>query len=161
MRLTRILLVMAAADLIFFGGWVGDEVLARSEASVRLPVAGFDPRDLLSGHYVRIRLVAEREARQRSAIESDFCIEGEPEGLWHVTGVRAPHDGCTFIRRDQSMHGGASFGVERFYVDERLANEVDTVREGQETYLVATISSDGRIHPQQLVVNGRLIHSGN
>src|SRR5262249_59435621 len=88
----RVLLGLALADLVFFGGWVAREESLRRGGRIHLPIEGYDPRDLLSGHYVRFQLVAVREAAaflkpRGASVPQTFCIEPK-EGLYHVKGIR-------------------------------------------------------------------------
>src|SRR5215467_4132654 len=126
-----VLLALALVDLVVFGGWIAREEIARRLGSeVLLPVEGYDPRDLLSGHYVRFRLLAEREAARldpevRESGARQYCLERLSDGRAHVVGRREPGDTCPlFLTTTSSASGAAAFGVDRFYVDERRAAEV-------------------------------------
>jgi uncharacterized membrane-anchored protein len=165
----RLLAAMAVVDVVVFGGWIAHEHMARSGDAIELPVAGYDPRDLLSGHYVRFRLVAEREAEALLPETADAtrsvgdrvsaCLERGLDGMHHVTHLRGPSEPCTFItgiRRDDRV----DFGVDRFYVDERRAGEVERVTQGPSTYLRATTDDVGGIHSVELVVDGKSFASG-
>lgn len=165
----RLLVAMALVDLLVFGGWIAREQMARTGERIELPVDGYDPRDLLSGHYVQFRLVAEREAEAitradppaeasaESVAESvSVCIERGADGMHHVTHVRGPGEACTFITGTRKPYA-VDFGVDRFYVDERRANEVGRVSEGPSTYLVVTVDAAGAIHPLDLVVGGKAL----
>jgi uncharacterized membrane-anchored protein len=151
----RLLLAMALVDILVFGGWIAREETVRTGERIALPIHGFDPRDLLSGHYVQFRLVAgrETEALERTDGSVSVCLERGADGMHHVTHVRAPAEACTFITGTSQPYR-VDFGVDRFYVDERRANEVGRVAEGPTTYLVATIDASGTIHPIDLVVSG-------
>lgn len=150
---TKLLLAIAIADVLVFGGWIGSEVHAqRVGTEVRLPVEGYDPRDLLSGHYVRFRLVAEREADALAPGPHTYCLEMQ-EAAHHVRAVRDVGDTCPlYITRTADR-----FDIDRFYVDERRADSVARLPASDTTYLVARVTTDGRIHPQHLVVDGELV----
>jgi GDYXXLXY motif protein len=152
----RLFLAIIVLDVFFFGGWIAAEETARLRGvEVLLPVEGYDPRDLLSGHYVRFRLVAEREAAALDAAAVDYCLD-ERDGRHHVTRPRrAPGDCALFLRAVQPS--GTRFGVERFYIDERRAGAVAIVSPGPDTYLRARLGRDGRVHPIDLVIAGRPI----
>lgn len=152
----RVLLVMAVVDVLVFGGWIAREEIVRTGEQVALPVHGYDPRDLLSGHYVQFRLVAGREtqALERPDGKVSVCLSRDENGMHHVSHLRAPGEACTFITGTSAPYH-VDFGVDRFYVDERRASEVGTVAEGPTTYLLATIDGSGTIHPVDLVVGGR------
>ncbi len=157
----RVVLALALVDVLFFGGWIVREESLRRGSPIHLPVEGYDPRDLLSGHYVRFQLVAVREAENfiqpRGTISPQtFCIEAR-DGLYHVTGLRMDNaNSCfRFLRATFDERGHWDFGVDRFYVDERLANEVRWIQANPSTYLVAVVDEGGVIHPTDLVVNGK------
>ena len=161
----RVLVGLALVDLVFFGGWVAREESLRRGGRIHLPIEGYDPRDLLSGHYVRFRLVAVREAAtflepRRANAPQAFCIEAK-EGLYHIKGLRAGSaSSCSrFLRAtlDDAMHW--DFGVDRFYVDERRANEATWIQANPDTFLVATVDNSGAVHPVDLVVNGKSLGS--
>jgi uncharacterized membrane-anchored protein len=151
----RLLAVMAVVDVLVFGGWIAREETVRTGERIALPVYGYDPRDLLSGHYVQFRLVAGRETEALSPQEGSVaaCLERGADGMHHVTHLRGPKEACTFIT-GASRPYNVDFGVDRFYVDERRANEVGRVAEGPTTYLVVTVDGSGTIHPIDLVVSG-------
>lgn len=152
----RILLAVALLDVLFFGAWIGrEEYVQRTGLEVKLPIEGYDPRDLLRGHYVLFRLTAESEARGFRADRGDerFCLE-ERDGLWHVNPDHHPSN-CRVTIRGTNRAGRVSFGIDRFYVDERRANEVLRLPAGRDTYLIAHLDADGGIHPKELVVAGK------
>ena len=157
----RVLLALAVVDLVFFGAWVAREESARRGGRIHLPIEGYDPRDLLSGHYVRFQLVAVREAAtflepHGANVPQAFCIEPE-EGLYHVKGVRTGSaSSCSpFLRATLDERAHWYFGVDRFYVDERLANEARWIQPNPDTYLIATVDDSGAVHAVDLVVNGK------
>jgi hypothetical protein len=74
-----------------------------------------------------------------------YCLE---DG--HVTAQRGAHDKCDlFITRS-----GKNFGIDRYYIDERLAHELTRVSAGEDTYVETQIGDDGAIHVKHLVVDG-------
>ena len=157
----RMLLALALADLVFFGAWVAREESLRRGGRIHLPIEGYDPRDLLSGHYVRFQLAAVREAatvlEPRGANGPQmFCIEPK-DGLYHVKSVRTGSESsCSpFLRATLDNGAHWDFGIDRFYVDERLANEASRIRANPNTYLVATVDDSGAVHAVDLVVNGK------
>lgn len=151
----RLLVGMAVLDVLVFGGWVAREESLRAGEQIALPMDGFDPRDLLSGHYVQFRLLAGRETVALMPEDGPVtaCLERGADGMHHVTHLRAPGETCTFIT-GKSQPYLVDYGVDRFYVDERRAGEVGRVTTGPTTYLVVAIDGEGGIHPIDLVVSG-------
>jgi uncharacterized membrane-anchored protein len=151
--------LLAAADVVVFGGLIAREEWLRARgAEARFPVEGYDPRDLLSGHYVRFRLVAEREAE---ALRVDgpggpvaFCIE-ERDGRARVVRARGADDECRPFLAGIRRGGRVDFGVDRFYVDERRQGEAARLEPDRDTYLVGRVDAAGRLHAVDLVVRGR------
>jgi uncharacterized membrane-anchored protein len=161
LSIKRVLLGMALLDLLVFGGWIAREEMFRTGDLIQLPLDGYDPRDLLSGHYVRFRLAAERETEALPHQDGDVsaCLERGGDGMHHVTHLRAPGEVCTFVSGSATPYR-VDFGVDRFYVDERRANDVSRVVAGPTTYLVATVDASGTIHPVDLVVSGTSMSAG-
>lgn len=157
----KVIVGLIVADLLVFGGWISSLEAGLRRDTVKLPVEGFDPRDLLSGHYVRFRLVAEREAsallpaddRVRAGPIS-FCAE-TAGGFVHAVRVRAPGEVCPLVLTGEVSGRAVRFAADRFYVDERRAREVAFVRAGPGTYLVATLDEGGSVHAVDLVVEGK------
>jgi uncharacterized membrane-anchored protein len=159
-RRKRVILGLIVADLFIFGGWITSLEAGLRHDAVKLPVEGFDPRDLLSGHYVRFRLIAEREAAALLPAEvrarggrASFCVEAT-EGFAHPVRVRAPGEPCDLVLTGEVSPDGVRFGADRFYVDERRARGVAFVRAGPATYLVATLDGGGSVHAIDLVIEG-------
>jgi uncharacterized membrane-anchored protein len=156
----KVIAGLIVADLLVFGGWISSLEAGLRYDTVKLPVEGFDPRDLLSGRYIRFRLVAEREAaalvpvqdRLRSGPVS-FCAEASA-GLVHPVRMRAPGERCALVLTGELVGGVVRFPADRFYVDERRAGQVAAVRAGPRTYLVATLDEGGAVHAVDLVVEG-------
>lgn len=165
----RLLLGLALLDLAVFGAWIGREEIARRMGTeVRLPVVGYDPRDLLSGHYIRFQLVAVREAEalDASAAATDddrphvgrraYCLEVRAGGLAHVARRREPSDDCPlYVSGGRDKYASFDLGVDRFYVDERRRAEVAGIPASDDTYLLARVFDEGRVHPVDLVVRGK------
>lgn len=149
---------LAAADLLFFGGWMVREERGVRGARLQFPIEGYDPRDLLSGHYVRFKLVAEDEAQAIGAADA-YCLS-ENTGPLHLTRARAAGDDCRpflGVQAGPSSPGRPAlrFGVDRFYLDERKAGAAARIRAGPKTWLEATVDAEGRLHPVDLVVDGK------
>jgi uncharacterized membrane-anchored protein len=156
-----VLSALVVLDVVVFGGWIArEEVGRRIGTQVLLPIEGVDPRDLLSGHFVRIRLAAVREAHDLGGglreARVEYCLEPRQDGRWHVSGRReSVGDACaSFIAGRVDAAGWPDFGIDRFYVDER---EQDAVRidPSSDSYLVARLDRDGYLHPVDLVIRGR------
>lgn len=124
-------------------------------------VGGFDPRDFLRGHYVRLRypdleqvsgLAAAGEGRHLTV-----HLAPGPDGLWR------PQDGSTddsiavVARIDPSRSGDPRYGIERFYAQQQEAEAIeDAMRmRGQDVRVIATVGWDRRLRIKALMVGDR------
>jgi len=90
-----------------------------------------------------------------------YCITQGPNGLSHVSSVKAPGNNCwPFLANVGRPESGEppQFGVERFYVDERSEFTQRGITRADDAYLVATVDREGRLHPFDLVVAGQSVH---
>jgi uncharacterized membrane-anchored protein len=167
-RSKRLLLLVMLADTIVFGGWIGQqEQLLKHATEARLPIEGYDPRDLFSGHYLRFRLLAERESE--AFIEHEFglghaiaeneevelCLaHDDKDGLEHVSGLRTKElAGCPLFLRGKLMRRTVMLDVDRFYYSESAAKKHEWVRRGDKAHLIARVDANGLAHPVDLVIN--------
>jgi hypothetical protein len=139
-----------------------------------LPVTGYDPIDVLRGHYVQYRYAWPVDAT--SAIAADtpeetwrLCLSGpatEPNIRFFsnlpgfsitcdaVAREIANHDGMTFAKLDELQRPQAS-GI--FYVSERHAPLVERLlaEPGRKSVVRVRISNAGRVTPIDIFIDGR------
>jgi uncharacterized membrane-anchored protein len=165
-RVRPILLGLALLDLVVFGGWITREELARrSGPEILLPIEGYDPRDLLSGHYLRFALVASREALALETASAPrglgfgvdrYCLERGADGRDHVTRRMTEGEPCATFLTGQRTFGRINFGVDRVYIDERFQNETigTNADPDTDTYLRVRVDGGGRVHIVDLILHG-------
>lgn len=116
-RLTRA--ALALPILLVLAGIVRAELTRATQPTWRLPIAGYDPRDLLRGHYLRFRFVSDDPLGR---VESDICAcldrDSERHGK-HMTCDRAQTECDDRLDADQLRD------AQRFYVDESRARELE------------------------------------
>lgn len=106
-------------------------------SEAKLKVIGFDPRDLLSGHYIQYQIDYELDdiCRDRVDIETCVCLGFSPSdgrfiGHWSGSCLERPADTCqTYFLRGVCQAGRFATGIERFYIPEALAPALLTVPE--------------------------------
>lgn len=178
-RAGRILAVGGAAALGLVGlvAWEGR---ARAQgAEARMAVEGFDPRNLLTGHYAAIELLDQLPAGAPCPALSDDArgrswIVLRPAGDRHRVAAAFPSRaeaqrfGRGLIVRGQVSCRGADavirtqLGVERFHASQAQAEAIeDALRtqsaEGEPAYAVLSIGEDGRARLKGLIVGGRRV----
>lgn len=172
----RIMIVagLCVASLI---GLVVREGLARDGGvEITLPMQAVDPRDLLSGHYVTVRL-------SEALAPGEPCPQALGDGSWLAFGPRGathtllgsastrqealevgpiPVEGSFTCNPPGEMQPGAVFvdlGVDRFYINQTDAERIERVIRAQSpnketrAYAILSIGRDGHARLKGLLVD--------
>lgn len=116
-------------------GWTGYHaaVVAQGE-KIRLRVEGYDPRDLLSGHYLRYRVDYGNEGVCQGHGQAAACVclerlggAGPARATW-VGRCEARLD-CRLWLRGRCQYDRFEAGIERYYFPETLSQPLATVPE--------------------------------
>ncbi|MFW7380262.1 MAG: GDYXXLXY domain-containing protein [Oligoflexus sp.] len=99
---------------------------AQNSLRIRLPIEGFDPRDLLSGHYIRyqINYGSTELCQQEDAPDVETCVCLSQHGKWHEAdwagqcSLRPPN--CELYIKGHCDHRFTA-GIERYYIPEELS----------------------------------------
>lgn len=159
-----LILLIAALCVATLVGIVVREGHARSHGTeVTLAMRGVDPRDLVRGHYVAIRL----------ADEAPPGCTGQP-GKWIAlarSGERSVPAGAYPTRDEALRHGPVAvrgtlrcqgstasldIGIERFYINQRDATAIDeALRGGKSASAIVSVGTDGKARLVALEVDHR------
>lgn len=128
MKIGKVLAV--AVPLLVMAGWTLKHVLHTSTGTkVRLAVTGYDPRDLLAGHYLRYAVVYGEQGNcgDRSG-PNCVCLDSSSPRV--ATGIgecgsRTPN--CAEFIRGTCERGRFEAGIERFYMPEKYATTVPVI----------------------------------
>ena len=140
-------------------------LIGRAELNLRagrewhLPITGYDPRDLLSGHYLRYRYDLAWDPPDacgdaQGAIAPACCVclapqEGSKEPLFR--NVR-----CDATARCLSWAPGASLaGPQRFFVPEDRARDLEDALRTRRAAIRARVTDDGVVAVDTLLLDGR------
>lgn len=118
---------------------------------VVLPISGYDPRDLLSGHYLiyRIEYGVDGICSDRSGRRNGYvCLE--PKMFSYV-----PPAGCTKLIRGVCNHGRFEAGIEKYYVPEDKARNLEKQIRSKSASIVLSVTSSGRVQVKDLLVDGQ------
>ncbi len=134
--------ILALAGLV----WYQERQLARGTPVV-LDIQGYDPRDLLAGHYLRYRV--------------DWGVEpclGQPDQpVWICLRPRpgaafnGPPPGCRLSVHARCRNGRVEAGIERYYVPESQAADLDRRLRAQGMRLEIAVTPDGRAAVRRLL----------
>jgi hypothetical protein len=146
-----IVLAMARAELFLHGA-----------QEFKLPIEGYDPRDLLQGRYLQFRLALDRE----HGLEREACAPGTP-CCWCLTRVpgqpaaRAELASCTSARAQcgGALPLSAAEKPFRFYVPESQAPALERAlgeaRLTRRAFAVLAIDPSGEARVSELSLNGK------
>ena len=140
-------------------GWVISVQTAVSTGTpIVMPVRGFDPRDILAGHYLAVAVdydafaseFADRQGKQRwQKAEAFFCPD-----IGKIV-LNKPAD-CTVFIKGYCRYGRFNDNVSRFYIPEKLSRPLEqAVRKPENNpQLLLSVSRDGRAFPRDLILDG-------
>ncbi len=146
-RRLLVALLIPIAALAALAGWKG--WIATTGHRVTLPIEGFDPRDLLSGHYLIYRI--------------DYGVEGLCEGKLGTAYVCLDPKGyfpdkpaeCRLPLRGSCDATRFTAGIERFYLPEDKARALDRVVRDKRGSVVLALDGHGGAQVVDLLIDGR------
>jgi uncharacterized membrane-anchored protein len=146
----RNMLIAAFAPVIVMAGWIVYlSTITATAPEIELPIIGFDPRDLLSGHYLRYQVKYDVEIECKA---SEWCVCFDAQN--HVQA----QDTCDAMTScDRKLRGSCSnnrfvAGIERYYFSEKFSKELAVVPEG--ATITVALSSSGKGIVKALLVGG-------
>ncbi len=120
---------------------------------VVLPISGYDPRDLLSGHYLIYRI--------------DYGVYGIcPAGTGQETGYvclspkmfsYAPPEGCSKLIRGVCNYGRFEAGIEKYFIPENNAKNLEEQIRSKAASIVLSITPSGHAQVKDLLVGDQSI----
>lgn len=124
----------------------------------RLPIEGYDPRDLLRGHYIRFRYAwrTTGDPRLCTREECTLCLTGGEHGV--MARYAAPDSQCagkvdvvasniSIVQPFDRRHTRFSA---RIFVSEVSAPRIEKMLREQKVELVALLTPEGRLVPQAI-----------
>ncbi len=170
MKNPRLALALAFPIVLLAGLTAWKQARVMIGTTVVIPISGFDPRDLLSGHYLTYRLdlssggadvCQSPEPRDGSEEEVRVCVAAE-HGL--MTAARrvaswetpdAPGPDCAVLLRGRCEGGRLVTGMERFYVPEEHAAALDRAVRSRRGAVVVVGHRAGDLAVKDLLIEGK------
>lgn len=180
--------VLAAALQVFLLWQMieGRAAILRDGVEVRLKTVPVDPRDLLRGKYVRLNydisqvnaslFQGDTPAGRRTKRPVYVVLAKQADGFWGVVAVHPespenlkPGQVVVETQRGAFFRFGAptsrqtvrlSYGIERFYVPEGDAIEIENQYRDRNTPVdvIAAVSPDGAIQIKRLIIDGKPVY---
>jgi hypothetical protein len=143
-----------ALPIIGLGGlWGWSDFKSEQGTDWLVPIAGYDPRDLLRGHYIQYSYdwpgIDEEELRY----SQHFCIVGSAPTVERLEVASDPGECANPARADYSdVYGENELIVGRIYVPQTQASELqDKLRDpDMDAYVIVRQRDDGKITPREL-----------
>lgn len=163
-RASLFLAVALALPLIgLVASWATTHSAAQQGTDWEVPIQGYDPRDLLRGHYITYQYDWPGLARSDPfAYIASLCIRGKAPKIERVTQMETipelPVPGCDSVAitslNDETGNGLANG---RFFVPQTKAKAYeDKLRDPRiETFVTLRIRKDGQIRPTGLTFRPR------
>lgn len=139
--------LLAMLSLTFYRAfrfYVGENII--------LPIEGYDPRDLLRGHYVTYRvkygvenLCFNKSSRLRSA--GFVCLDNKS-----FSYNRFPN--CRKMIKGLCQAGTFTAGIEKFYIPEAHGKALDKMLRESRGSIELSLTSEGKAQIKQLYIDG-------
>jgi hypothetical protein len=136
--------------ILLLAGWVIKlEYQTQSGQEVRIRIKGYDPRDLLSGHFIRYRL--DLEAFDPCPDDSDtaicLCLNSELGSQYQIVtsslSCESENTGCRFRLKGDCHRKQFLAGVERYSIPENLAPVLATLPQNSSVILSLDYEGNG------------------
>jgi uncharacterized membrane-anchored protein len=156
----RALLFVVALPVTYMAFWLASLALVVSSAKeITLRVEGYDPRDLLSGHYLRYQVNYGISIPNDLANDGDICacFDEEPatpaSARWIGSCAEMKDDECPLHIRGR-VGWGSRFEaeIERYYIPEQYAEQLQRVPEN--TTIRVAVPTNGRAIVRGMYVDG-------
>ena len=123
---------------------------------VKLAIVGFDPRDLLAGHYLRYRIDYQINTSCNSTVQNNkkmqLCLKPQP---YFIAPNNVLISECQLYLSGRCKEGKFVAGIERFYIPEQYANQLDTLVRNTRGELQVSINKQGQAQIQNLLIDGQ------
>ena len=179
----RIAAAAAVLVLLLVGVVLRENGARAAGREALLPMEAVDPRDLLTGHYVALRLTQQLALgqpcpRERSTFEDGGWIGLKPAGgHYRFIGVGASRQAALAGGAELAVRGGVycsrtafgntesdvvtlDIGVDRFHADQDEAQAIEKAlrerRQGEApAFAVVSVGDDGRARLKGVIVGGK------
>jgi hypothetical protein len=155
---TRLIAALVIPLLGIAALMVRGEVRTSGDRVWRVPVEGYDPRDLLSGRYLNYRYLWAPQTPQcpEPAAACCLCLSGAAPGvasLPEVHAVDCAQPGLAEVCQDLVQHAEVS-GPQRFYIDERYALAAESAMRTRAASVELVVTAEGSVAVRDLLFDG-------
>lgn len=118
---------------------------------VTLPIRGYDPRDLLSGHYLTFTVDYDLpDLCKKKGKNSEVYVCLNPR----FDSTSVPAD-CSLFIRGKCKWQRFEAGIERYYVPEKDALKLEALVRNQQGSIVLSVGRDGTARVKELLLDNK------
>lgn len=131
---------------------------------VRFPIDGYDPRDIIAGHYLIYRVDYgadsvcarnEMPARRRASAGDPVClcltdVREVPPANYEYSCEKRPDSDCVAVLKGRCEQGRFTAGLERYYINKDKAEELGRIVRQGNSRIVVKIDRSGEAIVQSL-----------
>jgi len=151
------LILAIGFPILLMAGWVAKVVVERNRATeVEFAIEGYDPRDLLSGHYLTYSVNFQSPDLCKGSYGEEICLCLEaPEGqLAKATqSMECANVSCPLYLKGSCRYGRFTSGIERFYFSETHTKRLAVVP--PKATIKVRITSQGTGFVRELRIDGK------
>lgn len=116
---------------------------------VTLAISGYDPRDILSGHYLiyTVEYPVGKICTDKTVESGYVCLD--PKGF----SAELPAE-CKIPIRGTCKYGRFEAGIEKFYIPEDKAQILDNNIRGKRASIVISVTPKGQAQVKDLLIDG-------
>jgi uncharacterized membrane-anchored protein len=132
-----------------------------------LPISGFDPRDILSGHYLVYRIdygISNRDiCNNYNNNDAFICLKKDYKNPDIYTSIISPDkdfldlddEECFAAIKGKCLDGRFVAGIEKFFIPEGYARLLDRAVRNRQGKIVLSVSSGGSAAIKDLLIDGK------
>lgn len=152
-------LALALPVLVVIFGIARAEWFGARATRYLFEVEGYDPRDLLRGHYIQYRVSIENDAPETCDVAREACcVCFDPAPMELVRSAESMSCEAPRARCPHRLKRSYIDNPQRFYVPESEARRIeDTLRKAVQengARVVFAVDVDGNAAPEQLLIDG-------
>ena len=151
-RWTLLLALMLPIAVLAANVWLSHQQREHG-ATVVLPIQGFDPRDLLSGHYLTYEIdygISADTGCPASDIEAAVCLTPRAQVF---PSDELPANCTQFISGNCDNNARFITKLERFYIPEQYAKPLEKYVQNNQGKLVISLDGTGSAAIRDLLIN--------
>ena len=153
-RWTIILALILPIAVLAANAWLSHQQREHGD-SVVLPIHGFDPRDLLSGHYLTYEIdygISEETGCPASDIEAVVCLTPQAQVF---PSDELPASCTQFISGSCNNDARFMTKLERFYIPEQYAKPLEKYVQNNQGKLLISLDGAGNAAIRDLLIDGQ------